>query len=187
MLNRIKLMMPILATFTIIGLILLLSSGFIKDNKIDLYNVDFNKFEFKKHQVYKYEIEIVGNYFYKRIPSGRRHTTYYYYNAKVKNKYSDDIYVVCELNSASRTNMIKSGNKIIDRTGEIRSISKKMKESYQRSLNNLDDNIKTYDIYFVLSTKDILKLLAVLFLAFPVFMIIFIIPISCLVNKKKEV
>ena len=187
MFSKVKRIAPMLIIAIGIGLILLLASGFIKDNKIDLYDVDFNKFEFKKHQVYKYEVEIVGDYFYKRIPSSRRHTTYYYYNAKVKNKYSDDIYVVCELNSAARTNMIKSGNNIIDRTGVIRNISKKMSESYQRSLSKLDKDSKTYDIYFVLSAKDILKLVAVAFLTLPIFILVFAIPISCLVDKKKEV
>ena len=111
--DKIKKMLPVSIFILIIGLILLLISIIIPENKIDLYNVDFKNFSFKKNQTYKYEVEIIGNYFYKKSSHSKYNNgSRFYYHAKLKNKYSNDIYVVYELNDGGRINMIKENNKI---------------------------------------------------------------------------
>lgn len=183
--KKIKLMMPVFILIVCIGLVLLVIGTLIKENKIDLYDVDFNNFEFKKNQTYKYEVEVVGNYFYKKKNYGRySHDSYYYYNAKLKNKYNDNIYVVYELNEGARVNMNKDNNRTFARSGVIKHILNKMDSSYQKSLNSIPNNAFTYDIYFKPSAKNILQIFGIFFMIFPIFMIIFVLPLSCLVDKK---
>ena len=185
MIKKLKILAPVLIGVAVIGLILFLIGNYITENKIDLYNVDFKNFEFKKNQPYKYEVEIVGDYFYKKSSYGKyNHDIYYYYNAKLKNKYNDNIYVVYEMNEGARINMNKDKDYTFSNSGVIKSISSKMEDSYNDSLNNISKDALTYDIYFTFTAKSILIMMGILFMIFPIFMMIFVLPLSCLVDKK---
>lgn len=184
--EKIRIILPISIIIAVIGVILLLIGNFINESIIDLYSVNFDNFEFKKDQTYSYEVEILDDYFYKRRFGGKSRTQYYYYNARIKNKYSDDIYVVYELNTGARTNMIKSGDTTFKRKGIIRKNTNNINKYREKTLDNLkaNRNSKIYDIYFGLSTKDNLKNVGILFLVTSVALIIIIAPLSYLVDKK---
>ena len=187
--KSIKNLIIVSSVVAVIGIVLLLISNTFTENIIDLYNVDFSKFEFKKDQVYSYEVEVLNDYFYKKILTGKSKNQYYYFNAQLKNKYSDGIYVVYELNSGARTNMIKSENRTFKRKGIIRNITNNINKSRKKTLADLEskDEVQVYDIYFGLSTKDNLKNIGILFIAISIFFMVIIAPIINLKDKKKKV
>ena len=187
MIKKVKMMLPVSIFILVVGLILVLISSMITENKIDLYEVDFKDFGFKKNQAYKYEVEIIGDYFYREdhYDAESRSEHYFYYHAKLKNKYNDNIYVVYKLNDGARTNMIKENKNTFTGSGVIKNISSKMETSYQNSLSNINSNgAETYNLYFVESAKTRMFAFGVLFMVFPIFINLVIIPLSCLVEKK---
>ena len=181
-----KKMLPVSVFILVVGAVLLLISHIITENKIDLYNVDFKNFGFKKNQTYKYEVEIIGDYFYRKDEYGKyNHGHHFYYHARLKNKYNDNIYVVYELNDGARINMIKENNRTFIGSGVIKNISSKMESSYQNSLSSINStSAEAYDLYFTHSTKSLLFMFGVLFMIFIVLLNVVILPLSYLVNKK---
>ena len=158
----------------------------INEQNIDLYDVDFKSFKFEEGKVYKGEVEIIGDYFYKESKhSNKRTTNYYYYNAKLKNKYNDEIYVVERLNDGARTNMIKSGDKTFEFTGVIVKNSNKIKNAQLQSLNLYDES-NVFNIRFDASPKEILRRIGILSIASSVIFVVIVYPLATLVNKKNS-
>ena len=157
-----KLIITIIIVLSL-GILFMVMPNFFNKSHINLYDGDFNNFEFENFKVYDYELEAIADYFYKKTSSDRDGDTdhYYYYNARLKNKYSDNIYVICELIDGARTNMIVDNNYTISRSGMIRKASSEITNLQNESLSRLVNmsNARVYNIYFVLTLSDIIQII----------------------------
>lgn len=187
--NKKKNLIKISLTLVILGIIVLLVSNFVDKKKINLYDVDFTNFEFEEGQVYTGEVEIIGDYFYTKTHHVTKHPDehYYYYNAKLKNKYDDNIYVVKRLNTGGRINMIKSGEKTFKFTGVIKNNTSEMTDKQLSSLNKLINinTAKVFNLSFNITTQTFLQLAGVALIATSIVLVVIVYPISNIYDKKR--